>query len=546
MALHKGSMQMPGIMGIMESSSQLTRRIEMITKENHWKIRWTLLALGLCLLVSVATLIRVQYVEAQPDSDKLVELRLTVIDEEKKPVPDTQVKWEYGDGQKLLGKTDKDGRLVEKIPLTTVKPFTQLSFYHQARGLKAGESFWSIPEDWTPNKPIELTVTTFKSRRLTGTVVDQEGKPVADACVFYSMDPSSSYATTDKDGKFELDTMPFQSLMIYAVHATLGAATAYPDFPPEEAWKGEGYVPDDWEETQRNNGPFTMKLERGETITVRVVDKEGKPIEGLFVAPTYFSTETSFWNPISAKETLRKVTDKNGTAEFRWIPTSTYKFITFEAWGTDPRFAKNSPASRYGNGSAVWRTEEKNNNLAVQLPERVIQLPNKIMLEGSVRYADGSIPRPMQIHLIGKDYRSVGDETDFNGNFVFFANANEIVSLHPIYNSRRQDRPGIAPPKLRVDVGNGKKSVPRFDFVLKPGTKVTGKLSNARLKTFVMSGPEDTVDNQNEWFGVWNQVDDGYELILPPGRYRFKVDDKVSDVVLEIREGDKEKQLDLK
>jgi branched-chain amino acid transport system permease protein len=38
--------QTPGIIGIMESPSQLTRRIEMIAQKNHWKHRWVLLAVG--------------------------------------------------------------------------------------------------------------------------------------------------------------------------------------------------------------------------------------------------------------------------------------------------------------------------------------------------------------------------------------------------------------------------------------------------------------------------------------------------------------------
>ena len=43
-------------------------RIEMIAQKNHWKHRWGLLAVGLFLLVSLATLIRFQYVETKADA----------------------------------------------------------------------------------------------------------------------------------------------------------------------------------------------------------------------------------------------------------------------------------------------------------------------------------------------------------------------------------------------------------------------------------------------------------------------------------------------
>ena len=59
--------QTPGVIGILESSSQLTRRIEMITHTKNWKHRWVLLAVTLCVLVSLATYTRFQYAEAKPD-----------------------------------------------------------------------------------------------------------------------------------------------------------------------------------------------------------------------------------------------------------------------------------------------------------------------------------------------------------------------------------------------------------------------------------------------------------------------------------------------
>jgi hypothetical protein len=62
-----------------------------------------------------------------------------------------------------------------------------------------------------------------------------------------------------------------------------------------------------------------------------------------------------------------------------------------------------------------------------------------------------------------------------------------------------------------------------------------------------------TFDRRAE-LGIRNQLavmvdvnDEGegeFETVLPPGSYRFRIDGKESDVVLEIREGDVEVRLD--
>ncbi len=457
------------------------------------------------------------------DSDQQVELRLTVVDEEKQPVPDATIRLSYNDNTKTaVWHTDTEGRVITKIPLSAVQPSNQLYLTHRERGLRAWESFWNIPPEWTPDKPIELTYTMFRSRRLTGTVLDADGKPVSDAIVGYSVAPSAFHVMTDENGRFELDAMRFQPLLIYAVHPTFGAAVWYPDFPAEESWRAEGGVPDDdWVKGERNNGPFTLKLERPTTVRVKVLDMDGNPIEGVSIFPSYFATEKSYWNTWDFSELLGVKTDANGVAVFPWIPTEDYSTISFSVSGSDPRFDTESPARFFGTGNVLWKKENDTKELEIRLPK-------KILLRGSVRYEDGSVPRAgMQMHLSGKGYDSVGVETDYRGNFEFFVNAGETISLHPIYNRHRKERPAVAQAKLRVQIGDGATEPSRFDFVLKPGVKVHGNLPNgqSRLTVYEMSGPDDKTGNQNERLGVENE-DGRYETLLPPGIYRFAVGGK--------------------
>lgn len=56
---------LPGFVGLMEPSTELSRRIEMIERQGTWRRGWIFLAVLLCLAVSATTLTRVRFVEAK-------------------------------------------------------------------------------------------------------------------------------------------------------------------------------------------------------------------------------------------------------------------------------------------------------------------------------------------------------------------------------------------------------------------------------------------------------------------------------------------------
>lgn len=222
-------------------------------------------------------------------------------------------------------------------------------------------------------------------------------------------------------------------------------------------------------------------------------------------------------------------TDKNGMVTFDWIPTQNYHIITFRASGTDPRFDKESKNNQYGENNAVWREAANNNDL-------VIQLPKKIMVEGSIKMADGTPVSPgMQIAVSGgTGWSSAGTQTDYDGNFTLFVNANEVISVMPICNpGRNPDVAGVAKARLNVPIGNGRTPAPRFDFVLEKGTLVKGKIitrepreddSQLHVQIHDDAANDGQLTDMNRLFVVFDLNEQGeFEIRLPNGRYRFKI-----------------------
>ena len=472
------------------------------------------------------------------DSSETVELRLTVVDESGKAVPEALAQLNVptdtvNEAVILdLGQTDSNGKLLTKISASMVFPDTSINFYQRNGGLMGSHSLRGISETWKSPQSLEREIRMFKARRMSGVVVDSNDKPVASAVVCANFCGPMQKTLTDENGHFELDTFPHQpSESLYAFKVGVGAGMISPDFPLEEAWKATGEQIH-WEQWQKNHsdGPFTIKIERGKTISVKVVDPEGNPLEGILTYPGYFSADNSFWNTWDFGMLFPQRTDKNGMITFDWIPTSNYHIITFRASGTDPRFDKESKINQYGESQAVWRESADNNDL-------VIQLPKKIMVEGSVKKADGVTPISpgMQISVTGgTGWASVGTQTDYAGNFAFFVNANEVVSVLPICNQGSTwDANAAIKAMLNVPVGNGWTPVPRFDFVLEEGTLVKGKITSVESREdyskLYVQIHDDTANNgqlteMNRLYVVIDLNQKGeFETRLPDGRYRFNV-----------------------
>ncbi len=487
------------------------------------------------------------------ETSQQVELRLKIIDHEtQEPQPGTKIRLEYGYENQYAHEweTGPDGVGVTKIPLAAANSGNQVYFRTKEKDMFQAASLWNIPKDWNPGKPLEITLELWrKPRVVTGTVVDSQGQPVADAWVSGEWENPFLWTKTDSEGRFERYRFDHNYMSdispLYAVKDGVGAyAMNAPMFNKDQKDPGDG--------------PFTLKLSKGKPISVRVVDDEGNPLEGISVAPSHFSTDYRYtkevwsWNTSGIKNFWRKKTDVKGMVTFDSLPTEGYDMATFNAWGTDPRFDKDKKTSRYGNGRAVWRSRANNDEITIQLPK-------KIMLEGSVQNADGSPPPgSMQISVVShRGWASVGTETDYAGNFTIFTNANDVLSVQPIYDVHNNPGIGVAAAQLNVDVGNGwSEPAPRFDFVLEKGTKVLGKIiADKPEKPFqqmyvqvfdVRFDRKIGAAEMSKRFVLVNINEQGeFDMRLPDGVYRFKVGDKEILGVLEIK-GEEEKRFDLK
>lgn len=133
---------------------------------------------------------------------------------------------------------------------------------------------------------------------VAGTVTDPDGKPVADAAVtlgeWYS--PKQLSVTTNEKGRYR-----FASL---APGNTVLTVTR-PDFSP--ALRSINVQP--------KMKPVDFQLEKGNSLRVRVVDKDGKPIAGVFVTP-----DTWHGKRVLCDLGTKGRTDAEGRWTWTWAP----------------------------------------------------------------------------------------------------------------------------------------------------------------------------------------------------------------------------------
>lgn len=147
----------------------------------------------------------------------------------------------------------------------------------RAKGYAPVRAFWRDP------LPTEFTFEMTKAITVGGSVMDELGKPISGATVFFSSGhhdalrraESSFYreeCTTDEHGRWKCDLAPvnISSASINVLH---------PDFAND---------PSSWEQDQRIPEllklTHTWTLKKGFSVTGRVIDAEGKPIAGATLA----------------------------------------------------------------------------------------------------------------------------------------------------------------------------------------------------------------------------------------------------------------------
>jgi len=542
--------QLPAL-GFADTPTLLTRRIEMLLKEKarfrgtsrrFWLLTICGLFFGLAVTFGTVRFTKTaaeeviapepqqQVAEQQPAVDSsedevFVELRLLVVDDEQKPVPGAKVELRYSDWMypiEQYWETDADGMVITKISQRIIDPEKMIQVYHKERGLVGRIDF---PVDKAAGiivDPMEVTCKLKQARRLTGQVLDQDDKPVEGAIVGGTWSYRIGCDRTDDQGHFTIDALaggPLQT--IFAFKPGVGYDSLHPDAKPGDFYKRA--TDESWrKEKNRDNGPFTFKLDKGKPITVKVVDMEGNPIEGVLVSPVGGGVfyENHILETNCFESLMGQKTDKDGLVVFDWLPSWCTQ-ASFYASGSNPRFDKTGNARFYGSVSGNYNGKDE---------PLVISLPKRVEIQGSVRLEDGSPVPWRQLHIHGKNFATVGEFTDHAGNISYDVNAGDPIIVLP---DTRFGESLVAPAIHVESVGDGLAPVPRFDFVLKKGTKLSGRVTSpetgepvpeAYIQIYEMTGPDDTLGNH--FRGVSERYahadkDGNYSVQLPPGLYRF-------------------------
>lgn len=192
---------------------------------------------------------------------------------------------------------------------------------------------------------------------LSGTVADDDGRPVADAMVVVTEGPPVfrflasirqrgpvtpdvlAAGQSDRDGRFKL---------------------ALPDATPESGWRRTRlavwtYRPDvaldvrlvasDWPSAGL---PLAITLSKAQRVALRVVDPDGKPIGGARISPHYVRGQPV---PATVGERLRAITNADGRASLMGVSPNDLEAVQIAAKGYGVQWA--APRVDPGADSAV-------------------------------------------------------------------------------------------------------------------------------------------------------------------------------------------------
>jgi RNA polymerase sigma factor (sigma-70 family) len=167
-------------------------------------------------------------------------------------------------------------------------------------------------------QPRAQTTKTAEPTAVEGTVVDSEGRPLAEVPVFLSVswkrEPDGSVltvgrATTDKNGRFRMPAPPLSAFKVYA----LGTLWAF------KAGLALGAV--DYHASV-DYGPVQIRLLQPAARSVTLKRRDGSPVAGLKVAPRSTTVRSSRGGargaeiPDELAELLARVSDANGQVRF--------------------------------------------------------------------------------------------------------------------------------------------------------------------------------------------------------------------------------------
>ena len=301
-----------------------------------------------------------------------------VVDRDGKPVAGALVRALSPANDNQIAQSDSQGRFQLGVNRAAVDG---LSFVARTADGRQ-QAFSRFAGGVAPGMPLpSLRLTMRPARSIEIVVLDREGKPVPDAVVgvvaeYMGLDRGR----TDPQGKVTL-RVPVEAPLknIYALKS--GVGLDYLSLPDaERATTGDLPQPLDL------SRPQFLKLDGARTVKIKLIDPEGRPIQGVRVAPWYFHKpkwEGSDDLNISSVEDFQTKSDSAGVAVFDWIPF----------WDKEPTWFWPSDRDR-------WTGDRITVNLSQVFSETTVQLQRRVPVRGEVRHSDG---RPAAGVLIQAD-----------------------------------------------------------------------------------------------------------------------------------------------
>ncbi|PQO45330.1 M56 family metallopeptidase [Blastopirellula marina] len=331
------------------------------------------------------------------------------------------------------------------------------NFFHQIRACSADGKqmgFYHYPSDKVAQEEVrKITLEPVKSAVVH--VQDQDGQAVAGAKVAVQL-ATGSEGPVFTDEKGEANVLIPESATILSVVAwkdDFGLDYVSYELPREQ----RGDLLAEKPEFPYEKGQ-TLTLAGATPLTVHVTETSGQPLENVLCSVWLLNKpDTEHLNLSLYTECFREPTDASGTVVFDWFP----------AWQTNP-----TVVWPYSTDFPMKRGEY---DPAVQKGTLDIRMHRLVPLRGRVTFPDGKPAADIDVSANGVGYESDSfreeTKTDKAGCYEFMAAPNQIYMLTVLggeWVAPAQSGFAILPEEV----------VPEHDFVLRPATKLTGKLIN--------------------------------------------------------------------
>jgi beta-lactamase regulating signal transducer with metallopeptidase domain/thiol-disulfide isomerase/thioredoxin/protocatechuate 3,4-dioxygenase beta subunit len=290
-----GSIPAAGI--AMARTSLVTRRLQTL-KERFFPMplrRRRVITVAVMTLLAARYLAAIHITQAAPPDAPTVKaaaenttpepasVRVRVLDPDGKPLPEASIHasmWTNEKGFKASREytTDADGFARVQLP----RSYYIVRFWGGKKPYVTMFSHWET-EELAGNKklPAEYTIRLERGVKASGRIVDEHGNPIAGAKVKVhtnggtpikgdgrtSYDIDDDVATTDADGRWQIDNVPASA------QAKLSLLVTHPDYSSDETWQ----------QSQKESGVTTKMLLQGvATVTLKV----GNIVHGRVTDPT--------------------------------------------------------------------------------------------------------------------------------------------------------------------------------------------------------------------------------------------------------------------